>query len=536
MVRTFLLADVRGYTQYTREHGDEAASQLARRLAALVGSTVPEFGGELLEVRGDETLCVFVSARQALRAAVEVQRRLRVPVEGEPFPVGVGMGLDAGEAVPTDGGYRGAALNMAGRLVAIAGPGEIRATERLVELTGQVEGLRWGEAKRVRLKGLERPERIVSVESVAPLPPPAMPATPPARRGRILLGAGVAVLVAAVVAVVLGRTLASSSGVDVKPFSIAVIDTHTGKVLADYPIPVGKVPAPLIFSDGALWTYNQGQGDLIRVDPRNGTYQTRGIGVVNPTDLAVGGGFEWIADGVGNRLYRYQWGSNAAPDAIALPKITINFLGGQRPSLSGQVTFHRGEVWATAQGDHWPATIVAYNASSLQRKGLYRLNPYDRQIGDLESGPAGVWMENRIGLGSGGEKAGLVPLDPRPGKPYYVSQGGYLQQGVVVTRSGIWITGGGAKGNALTVEELDAAPPHQITPIVTPYTATAIAAGPAGIWAASTQPGSVFQLHASTDSASRPIMLSEYVTGLAVGRDRVWALIQNKKVEVGATY
>jgi class 3 adenylate cyclase len=172
LVRTFLLADVRGYTRYTREHGDQAASQLASRLAALVGSTVPKFGGELLEVRGDETLCVFASARQALRAAVDLQRRLRAPEAGAPFPVGVGMGLDAGEAVPTDGGYRGAALNIAGRLVAIAGPGEILATERLVELTGHVEGLRWGEAKRVRLKGLDRPERVVTVEPVDPLPPP----------------------------------------------------------------------------------------------------------------------------------------------------------------------------------------------------------------------------------------------------------------------------------------------------------------------------------------------------------------------------
>jgi class 3 adenylate cyclase len=32
LVRTFLLADVRGFTRYTRERGDEAASELARRL------------------------------------------------------------------------------------------------------------------------------------------------------------------------------------------------------------------------------------------------------------------------------------------------------------------------------------------------------------------------------------------------------------------------------------------------------------------------------------------------------------------------
>src|SRR5262249_42823946 len=160
------------YTRYTAERGDDAASALARRLASLVGSTVPEFDGELLEVRGDETLCVFSSARQALRAAVELQRRLRSPEEGEPFPLGVGMGLDAGEATPTDGGYRGAALNMAGRLVSAAGPGEVFATERLVRLSGRLDGLHWSRPRSMRLKGLADPELVVLVEPEEPLPPP----------------------------------------------------------------------------------------------------------------------------------------------------------------------------------------------------------------------------------------------------------------------------------------------------------------------------------------------------------------------------
>ena len=78
-LRTFLIADVRGYTRFTKEQGDEAASDLAASFAEVVRGTVPEFAGDLLELRGDEALCVFGSARQALRAAVELQRRLRTP-------------------------------------------------------------------------------------------------------------------------------------------------------------------------------------------------------------------------------------------------------------------------------------------------------------------------------------------------------------------------------------------------------------------------------------------------------------------------
>jgi adenylate cyclase len=200
LVRTFLLADVRGYTQYTRQHGDHAASELTRRFASLVGSTAPEFGGELLEVHGDETTCVFASARQALRAAVEIQRRLRAPGSSEPFPAAVGMGLDAGEAVPTDGGYRGAALNMAGRLVSAARPGEVLATERLVRLTGHVDGLHWSRPRALRLKGLADPERVVRVEPDDPLPaPPIVSSEHHFRAPRWVLASLVLIVAAALV-------------------------------------------------------------------------------------------------------------------------------------------------------------------------------------------------------------------------------------------------------------------------------------------------------------------------------------------------
>src|SRR3989442_13261913 len=105
VIRTFLIADVRGYTSFTHAHGDEAAGDLAGRFAALAREAVTSTGGEVIELRGDEALCVFASARQALRAAVELQTRFRQQVDGEPvFPLGIGIGLAAGEAVPVEGG------------------------------------------------------------------------------------------------------------------------------------------------------------------------------------------------------------------------------------------------------------------------------------------------------------------------------------------------------------------------------------------------------------------------------------------------
>jgi len=102
-VRTFLIADVRGYTSYTRQQGDEAGAALAKQFAELVEQLAPAHGGTMQQLRGDEALVVFDSARQALLFAVALQRR----VSGEGLPRPVGVGFDAGEVVPVEDGFRG---------------------------------------------------------------------------------------------------------------------------------------------------------------------------------------------------------------------------------------------------------------------------------------------------------------------------------------------------------------------------------------------------------------------------------------------
>jgi DNA-binding SARP family transcriptional activator len=182
-LRTFLIARVNGYARYTRERGDEAGSALARVFAGIVRSATRESGGTLVELRGDEALCVFDSARGALRAAVELQRRLRTaPEGGEAFPLAVGTGLDAGEALAVEGGYRGGALNVAARLAAAAAPGVILAAETVASIAGPVDGLRVGGMRRVALEGFGDPVRAVEVIADEPLPP--VPVSPWPREGR----------------------------------------------------------------------------------------------------------------------------------------------------------------------------------------------------------------------------------------------------------------------------------------------------------------------------------------------------------------
>ncbi|MGI8826775.1 MAG: ATP-binding protein [Chloroflexota bacterium] len=161
---TFLIADVRGYTRYTMEHGDRGAAALAMKFAALARDTVSGHGGEVIELRGDEALAVFSSSGDAVRAASELQAHCAEATRAAPeMPVKVGIGVDTGEAVPVEGGYRGLALNTAARLCALAGPGEVYGTTEVVQSAQKLDGLAYVERGRVRLKGFDDLVRVIQI-------------------------------------------------------------------------------------------------------------------------------------------------------------------------------------------------------------------------------------------------------------------------------------------------------------------------------------------------------------------------------------
>jgi len=194
MLRTFLIADVRGYTRFTRERGDAAAAILAKKFADLARDAVEARSGRVIELRGDEALAVFDSPAQAVRAAVEFQATCVEESEADPaFPLPVGIGIDSGEAVPVEDGYRGVALNMAARLCSNAGAGQVLVTRTIVGASAAMDGeVRFVELGPASFKGFEqqvdvieavaggerRPEIAPSGEEDRSVPPELDPLTP----------------------------------------------------------------------------------------------------------------------------------------------------------------------------------------------------------------------------------------------------------------------------------------------------------------------------------------------------------------------
>jgi WD40 repeat protein/class 3 adenylate cyclase len=164
--RAFLIADVRGYTRFTRERGDAEAARLAGAFANLARDAVAARGGNVIELRGDEALAVFESPVQAIRAAVDLVALCAEEAEADPsLPLLVGVGIDCGQAVPLEGGYRGAAINTAARLCSQAAAGQVLVTAALAARAGDVRGVEFAPHGTVELKGFEAPVELVQASA-----------------------------------------------------------------------------------------------------------------------------------------------------------------------------------------------------------------------------------------------------------------------------------------------------------------------------------------------------------------------------------
>ena len=163
-VRTFLFADIRGYTRFIVEQGDAAGVRLVERFGVVARQSITSHRGEVIGLAGDEAVAVFESAREALHAALEFQRRVDDATAEDPStPILVGIGLDTGEAVPAGGNYVGAALNLAARLCKLAGPREVLASEGVTHVARKLDGVGYVERGFAQLKGFRDPVRVFKV-------------------------------------------------------------------------------------------------------------------------------------------------------------------------------------------------------------------------------------------------------------------------------------------------------------------------------------------------------------------------------------
>jgi class 3 adenylate cyclase len=168
--RGFLFADLRGYTQFVEKHGDDAASQLLSAYRTLVRTAVAQSTGAEIRTEGDGFYVVFPSASSAIRCALAilVQAAQSTAAAGGALPVGIG--IHAGETADSAEGFVGSAVNIAARVCALAGPGELLITETVRGLVRTSMRLAIDPRGRRHLKGIREPIGLFALrpEGAAP--------------------------------------------------------------------------------------------------------------------------------------------------------------------------------------------------------------------------------------------------------------------------------------------------------------------------------------------------------------------------------
>jgi class 3 adenylate cyclase len=187
---TFVFTDIEGSTDLLKRLGEEYSAVLSAH-RRIVREAFGRSDGIEIDTQGDAFFFVFPRARDAVAAAVEVQRAHAA----EPWPgeadVRVRMGLHTGEPSVHEEGYVGLDVVRAARICTVGRGGQILLSETTRALLGSglPDGVSVFPLGQRHLRGIDEPERVfeIAIDGLEaepephedePAPRPAPPAPP----------------------------------------------------------------------------------------------------------------------------------------------------------------------------------------------------------------------------------------------------------------------------------------------------------------------------------------------------------------------
>jgi class 3 adenylate cyclase len=293
-----LFTDIEGSTELLKRLGRDRYAAVLAEHTRLLQVAVTASEGRVVDTQGDALFCTFRSARDAVLAAIEAQRRLGAHDWPEQSSVRVRMGLHSGEPRAGEAGYIGIGVHRAARVGAAAHGGQVLLSETARALVADdlPTGVVLRDLGLHRLKDIDEPTRLYQVvaDGLADrFPPPRT--LPRARQRRLRLAVVVGVLaVAAVTAVILLTTGSGRAGpVPLTANSVAVLDLTTGTPVGD--VALGFVPTDINAGGDQVWVLNRPARTATAIDPDT-LMVTQTVGLDgDPDSQYASGSTNWVA-------------------------------------------------------------------------------------------------------------------------------------------------------------------------------------------------------------------------------------------------
>jgi class 3 adenylate cyclase len=438
---TALFLDIVGSTSIASDLGDRRWRDLLTKFRKLVRGELKRFDGHEEDTTGDGFFATFTHPDHAVRCAAAIASAV------QSAGLEVRCGIHTGSVETIDGTLGGIAVHIASRVMSLGGPAEILVTSTVRDLlTGaQIE---LEDFSLHELKGVPGTWQIFAVRTVdgAALPIPLdageaavrIAATEPApfyrRRGRLLLGGGAVIAVAAIASIALGLvgqgSGATTTMIEIDPASGSTIRTlhdaayshHLWGVLrvqsgtlwqatpkaivrrnlqtgvVEQTIPLSTKLGPTDLGAGSIFVatqYSGTQSVITRYDQVSGKQKGRLVVDGLPADLRFGNGALW---------FLAKGGALTKIDPLRFKVVatydTNTFAPGVVVPIAGYVWICDCEVGKVIQFD--PRTEQVVRTLTLAQKGfLFGVDSIDGTT---------VWL-----LDPGAST--LTPIDPSTGKP-----------------------------------------------------------------------------------------------------------------------
>jgi adenylate cyclase len=175
-----LAADVAGYSRLMGANEEGTLARLKAVRKALVDPAIASHRGRIVKTTGDGMLIEFASAVDAVRSAVEVQRRMAEQNSSVPQNqrIEFRIGIHVGDIIIDDNDIFGDGVNIAARLEGIAEPGGIcMSDDAYRQVRGKIE-IAWDDLGLQALKNIAEPMRAWRTMLSGHSPAKAQPSSP----------------------------------------------------------------------------------------------------------------------------------------------------------------------------------------------------------------------------------------------------------------------------------------------------------------------------------------------------------------------
>lgn len=157
---TMVFTDIVGFTEYTALRGDDEALKLLAKQERLVQEVLPP-NARIVKELGDGLLLWFADACEALETTFRLQARFEQESLDSLEPLWVRVGVHSGRATRRGQDLVGHDVNIAARVVDIAGPGEVLCSEAtMAQIDGKLPEVSFEELGPVVMKGIPQPVRL----------------------------------------------------------------------------------------------------------------------------------------------------------------------------------------------------------------------------------------------------------------------------------------------------------------------------------------------------------------------------------------